>query len=79
MGMKEIGLTEAKRRFSELVERASKGVRIGITKYGVVVAVLQPVEKVALRAVFAGIEAIRRTSKKPPHVTVKSFIEESRM
>jgi prevent-host-death family protein len=29
-----VGLTEAKRRFEELVERAEQGERIRITKYG---------------------------------------------
>src|SRR6266481_8853009 len=32
--MLTIGLTEAKRRFEELVERAKRGERIRITKYG---------------------------------------------
>ncbi len=32
--MLTVGLTEAKRRFEELVERAMRGERIRITKYG---------------------------------------------
>jgi prevent-host-death family protein len=32
--MLTVGLTEAKRRFEELVERAVQGERIRITKYG---------------------------------------------
>lgn len=37
----KVSITEAKRRFSELVERARRGERIGITKRGVLKAILQ--------------------------------------
>jgi len=36
--MLTVGLTEAKRRFEELVERAVQGERIRITRYGKLVA-----------------------------------------
>ena len=62
--MKEFSITEVRRRFSELVERASKGERIGITKYGVLVAVLQPATEADRHAVSSELEAKRRTSKK---------------
>jgi len=40
--MLTIGLTEAKRRFEELVKRAKRGERIRITKYGKVKAEIVP-------------------------------------
>ncbi len=41
--MLTVGLTEAKRRFEELVERAMRGERIRITKYGKIKAeIVQP-------------------------------------
>jgi prevent-host-death family protein len=40
--MLTIGLTEAKRSFEELVERAERGERIGITKYGKLKAEITP-------------------------------------
>lgn len=40
--MKTIGLFEAKNRLSELVERASHGERIGITRHGKLAALIVP-------------------------------------
>jgi prevent-host-death family protein len=44
--MKTVGLFEAKQKLSELVERASAGERIGITKRGKLAAMIVPVRKV---------------------------------
>ncbi len=41
----EIGITEAKRRWVELVDRASKGERFFITRWGHPVAALQFAER----------------------------------
>jgi prevent-host-death family protein len=40
--MLTVGLTEAKRRFEELVERAGQGERIRITRYGKLKAEITP-------------------------------------
>jgi prevent-host-death family protein len=78
--MKNIGLFEAKQKLSELVDRASQGERIGITRRGKLAAVLVPAHiKVDLKEVFARIEQIRKSAKPLPQgVTVKDLIEEGR-
>ena len=78
--MKNIGLFEAKQKLSALVERASAGERIGITRRGKLAAVLIPARtEVDLKEVFARIEEIRRSAKPlPKGMTVKDFIEEGR-
>ena len=78
--MRKVGLFEAKQKLSELVERAGRGERIGITKHGKLTAVMGPVEeKVDLKEVFARMDEIRKRAKKMPGVTVKDLIEEGRM
>jgi prevent-host-death family protein len=78
--MKSIGLFEAKQKLSELVERASAGERIGITRRGKLAAVLVPARNdVDLKEVFARIEQIRKSAKPlPKGMTVKDLIEEGR-
>jgi prevent-host-death family protein len=78
--MKNIGLFEAKQKLSELVERASAGERIGITRRGKLAAFLVPARSDAdLKEVFARIEQIRRSAKPlPKGMTVKDLIEEGR-
>lgn len=78
--MRKVGLFEAKQKLSELVERAGRGERIGITKRGKLAAVMGPVEeKVDLNEVFARMDEIRKRAKKVRGVTVKGLIEEGRM
>ena len=79
--MRKVGLFEAKQKLSELVERAARGERIGITRRGKLVASIgpAPTEKPDLREVFDRIEQIRRRAKKVRGVTVKTLIEEGRM
>jgi len=78
--MRKVGLFEAKQKLSELVERAARGERIGITRRGKLVASIGPApkEKADLQKIFDEFEKIRKTSKKIPGVTVKSLIEEGR-
>ena len=78
--MTNIGLFEAKQKLSELVERASAGERIGITRRGKLAALLVPVPgDVDLKDVFARIEQIRKSAKPlPKGTTVKDLIEEGR-
>jgi prevent-host-death family protein len=78
--MRKVGLFEAKQKLSELVERASRGERIGITRRGKLAAQIVPAQEEAdLKKAFEEIEKIRKRSKKVPGVTVKSLIEEGRM
>ena len=79
--MRKVGLFQAKQKLSELVERAARGERIGITRRGKLAAVMGPVpaEKADLREVFDRIEQIRRRAKKVRGVTVRKLIEEGRM
>ena len=78
--MKNVGLFEAKQKLSELVERASGGERIGITRRGKLAAFLVPAHQdVDLKAVFARIDQIRKGAEPlPKGVTVKDLIEEGR-
>lgn len=77
--MRTVGLFEAKQKLSELVERAGKGERIGITRRGKLSAVIIPPQpERSLTEIFAGMDEIRKRSKKPKNVTIKSMIEEGR-
>jgi prevent-host-death family protein len=79
--MHEFGLSEVRRRFSELVERATSGEHIGITRRGKLVACLGPAtdERPDLLKVFEKMEKIRKRAKNIPGVTVKSLIEGGRI
>ena len=78
--MRTVGLFEAKQKLSELVERASEGEQIGITRRGKLAAILKPAQDVAsLKEAFAGLERIRRRAKPlPKGMTIKDLIEEGR-
>lgn len=78
--MKSIGLFEAKQKLSELVERASEGERIGITRRGKLAAFLVPAHsEESLKEAFERIERIRMRAKPlPKGVTIKDLIEEGR-
>jgi prevent-host-death family protein len=78
--MKTVGLFEAKQKLSELVERASEGEKIGITRRGKLAAILNPAKNEAtLKEAFAGMARIRKRAKPlPKGVTIKDLIEEGR-
>jgi prevent-host-death family protein len=78
--MKNVGLFEAKQKLSELVERASKGERIGITRRGKLAAFLVPARsEVSLKEAFEQINRIRLRAKPlPKGMTIKDLIEEGR-
>jgi prevent-host-death family protein len=78
--MRTIGLFEAKQKLSQLVERASEGEQIGITRRGKLTAMIVPARKdVSLKEVFADIERIRKRAKPlPKGMTIKDLIEEGR-
>lgn len=78
--MRKVGLFEAKQKLSELVERAGRGERIGITKRGKLTAMMGPAEeKVDLEKVFAEMDKIRKRTKPLRGVSIKDLIEEGRM
>jgi prevent-host-death family protein len=78
--MKSVGLFEAKQKLSELVQRASEGEKIGITRRGKLAAIISPAQDaVDLKEVFAEIEQIRKRAKPlPKGMTIKDLIEEGR-
>ena len=78
--MRTVGLFEAKQKLSELVERASEGEQIGITRRGKLAAVIAPVRStVSVTETFANIERLRKKVKPlPKGMTVKDLIEEGR-
>lgn len=80
--MRKVGLFEAKQKLSELVDRATRGERIAITKRGKPAAALVPMQEVEvdLKEIFASMERIRKRAKPLPRgVTIKDLIEEGRM
>jgi len=77
--MRTVGLFEAKQKLSELVDRASEGQKIGITRRGKLAAMIVPVQsQVSLRDVFQDIEGIRRRAKLPKRTSIRALIEEGR-
>jgi prevent-host-death family protein len=82
--MRTVGIFEAKQKLSELVERASRGERIRITRRGKVAAEIGPVEEKPdiedIKEIFAKMDEIRKRAKPLPRgVTIKDLIEEGRM
>jgi prevent-host-death family protein len=80
--MRTVGIFEAKQKLSELVERASRGERIRITRRGKLAAEIVPAreDEVDIAELFASMERIRKRAKRLPRgVTIKDLIEEGRM
>lgn len=78
--MRTVGLFEAKQKLSELVERASEGEQIGITRRGKLAAVIVPaLPELSIEEAFAQIDRIRSKVKPlPKGMTIKDLIEEGR-
>jgi prevent-host-death family protein len=77
--MKTVGLFEAKQKLSELVEEASGGQRIGITRRGKLAALIVPAQpEMTLAEAFRDLEKIRKKVKLPKGLTIKDLIEEGR-
>ena len=77
--MRTIGLFEAKQKLSELVDQASAGRRIGITRRGRLAALLVPARpNSSVREIFDDIEKIRRRSRLTKRTAIKSLVEEGR-
>ena len=78
--MEKFALSAVRKRFSELVGRASAGECVGITRRGQLVACLEPFDerRAELDEIFGRFEEIRKRAKKIPGVTTKALIEEGR-
>jgi prevent-host-death family protein len=77
--VRTIGLFEAKQKLSEIVERATEGERIGITRRGKLAAIIVPASPEAtLAEIFEDIERIRKHVRRPKGLKVKDLIEEGR-
>ena len=77
--MRKVGLFEAKQKLSELVERASGGEKIGITRRGKLAAVIVSARPdVTLQDIFDDIERIRKRARRTRKLNVKNLIEEGR-
>jgi prevent-host-death family protein len=78
--MRTVGLFEAKQKLSELVERASEGERIGITRRGKLAAVIvSPHSKTTVDEIFYGIDKIQKRARRTKRIAVKRLIEEGRV
>jgi prevent-host-death family protein len=79
--METVGSFEAKTHLSSLLERVSKGERIAITKHGVPVALLVPVDAMPERdrnAVIDELKAFGGGRTLPEGMTIRDLIEEGR-
>jgi prevent-host-death family protein len=79
--METVGSFEAKTHLASLLERVSKGERIAITKHGVPVALLVPVDSAPQRSrntVIDELKAFGRGRTLPKGVTIRDLIEEAR-
>ena len=78
--MKTVGLFEAKQKLSELVERASEGEQIGITRRGKLAAMIVPVRpQRTVEEIFESIDEIRKHVDRSKKFTIKELIEEGRI
>lgn len=78
--MDSVGAYEAKTHFSQLLERVEGGERIIISKHGVPVAVLQPVDRsrnVPVRETIAALKEFQR-GHRLDGLSVRDMIEEGR-
>lgn len=78
--MDTIGASEAKRHFSQLLERVAEGRRITISRYGVPVAVLEPVQRTRRVPVSAVIAQLRefRSRHRLGGASIREMIEDGR-
>lgn len=78
--METVGSYEAKTHLPHLLERAAQGEKITITKHGVAVAMLVPVDAPIRRNAKEVIEEIKRLRKgrRLRGVTIRQLIEEGR-
>jgi len=76
-----IGAFEAKKHLSNLLDRVSRGEKITITRRGVPIAMLVPVEvakaKLTHKEIVEGMRKLRKRTK-PGKMTVREMVEEGR-
>ena len=78
--MHTVGLFEAKQKLSELVERASEGEQIGITRRGKLAALIVPARRGrSVKEIFADIEDIRKRVTRSKKFSIKELIDEGRI
>lgn len=80
MEMETVGAYEAKTHLSELLDRVAQGAYITITRHGVPVAVLQPVDphkRVDVTLVIAQLRQFRQQNNLGT-LTIRDLIEEGR-
>lgn len=78
--METVGAYEAKTHLSKLLERVIKGERITITKHGVPIAVLQPLEslrKAEPKHIIAELHKFR-SKHRLNGLSIRNMIEEGR-
>lgn len=78
--MAEIGAYEAKTHLAQLLDRVLAGEEITITRHGVPVAVLAPVERRNEAEIQAAVEGIKRLRRGPgiSQAEIRQLIEEGR-
>ena len=79
--MESVGIYEARTRLSELIDKVSEGKEVTITRHGVPVARIVPVDgekKIAIRDAIAAMEEFGR-GKSLRGLSLKKMIEEGRM
>jgi len=77
--MRTLGLFEAKQKPSEIVERASEGERIGITRRGKLAALLIPARPDKdIQQIFQEIEKVRQRARYKKKISTRDLIDEGR-
>jgi prevent-host-death family protein len=77
--MRTLGLFEAKQKLSEIVERASEGEKIGITRRGKLAAIVVPASpETSIEEIFQAIEGVRRRARHTKKIKIKDLIDEGR-
>jgi prevent-host-death family protein len=79
--METVGIYEARTRLSELIEKVGKGEEVTVTRHGVPVARIIPVDGEKKLAVRDAIEAMERfgRGKSLRGLSLKKMIREGRM
>jgi len=81
-GRSVVGAFDAKTHLASLLDLVAKGEVITITKYGVPVARLAPVDRSTTRlgreALFAAVDAFRESHPLPEGMTTRDLIDEGR-
>ncbi|MGA8143431.1 MAG: type II toxin-antitoxin system prevent-host-death family antitoxin [Candidatus Acidiferrales bacterium] len=69
--MRKVGLFEAKQKLSELVERASGGEKIGITRRGKLAAIIiAPRPETTPQHIFDEIEQVRKRARRTKRLNI---------